>query len=442
MSKIEANRIGFSFLEIIISVGFLIIITQAFLSLISTSFHFLGLSRTQSSARALANQQLELIRNIPYSDVGTISGIPIGTIPQTQYRQLNGQDYTINTSIVYIDDPFDNKAPTDLLPVDYKRVRVKVTWNGPFSSQDGITLITDIVPKGIESMTGGGTLGILVFDADGIPIPQAQVHITAPTLSPPIDLSLDTDNNGNLILPGAPICTTCYKITVSKEGYSTDQTYSTSEVTNPIMPYQTILENQITQISFSIDHTANLTIKTYNYPSLTEKGSTNLLIKGDKTIGTDTDGNPVYKFSHTINTNNQGHASIDLEWDNYTITSTEDFLFAGSNPISPITLIPEQFETISIAFHSPVNFSLLNLVKDASGSAIPNVTNKISKSSGYEATTSTGLENDMNFGFSWFTLPESGIYTLELSHPQYETATTSVSINSNEIQSYILNKIN
>lgn len=432
---------GFSYIELITSSTFIIIIFTAFISLISTSYKFIGISKTQTTARSIANQQLELIRNLPYDSVGTISGIPNGSIPQNTTKNINGQNYFINTSIIYIDDPFDGTSPIDILPSDYKSVRIRVTWDGPFTSTEkGITLLTHIVPKGIESSLGGGTLAIVVFDSNGQPIPQAQVQISAPNLLPPINLELQTDIYGNLVIPGAPICTACYQIVVTKDSYSTDQTYSNTDIPNPQKPHQTILENQLTQISFAIDKLSTVQFTTYNYPNLNTNPNTSFLLIGDKIIGTDTNNQSIYKFNQTITTNSQGIASINLEWDNYHIYPLNELIFAGSNPITPITILPNQNNSINIAFSQSNALSLLNLVKDASGSAIANVTGILKKDS-FEASSSTGLESQVNHGFMLFTPPEIGVYSIQLSHPNYETATSSIEINGNESQIFILNNI-
>src|SRR3989344_1301397 len=88
----------------------------------------LGLRSGQEGERrivgtALANERAEMIRNLPYASVGTVNGIPAGSIPQTETIVRNNNSYTVKTDIRYIDDPFDGTAggvPHDTLNTDYK----------------------------------------------------------------------------------------------------------------------------------------------------------------------------------------------------------------------------------------------------------------------------------------------------------------------------------
>ncbi len=429
---------GFSYLEIIIGIAVLSIIAHAFFTLINATYYFIGLSRAQSTARALANQQMETIRNLPYDDVGTVGGIPSGPIEQNDQKTINNQTYSIQTTVIYVDDPFDGTAPADLLPSDYKRVRIKTTWSGPFATEDGITLLTNIVPRGVESIIGGGTLAILVFDSTGQPVPQADVTIRANTANPPVDLNLFTDNNGNLILPGAPPCTACYEITVTKSGYSTDQTVSSSVVENPLIPFQTVLESELTQVSFAIDKTSQVTLQTKSYPDQLPLPNTQLTITGQKILGTDIDGNPIYKYNSNITTDSNGNLLLELEWDTYQI-SLPASLVAGANPLLPLTILPDQSPTAQVAIHSPTPYSLSALVQNASGSAIASAEAKLTNGFGFEEINLTGEEIDAFFGYAFFSLPQQGNYTLEVTHPDYQTATNDFNITSNDQQTIILN---
>ena len=67
-------------------------------------------ARTRITATALANEQLEIIRNLPYSEVGTVGGLPHGLIPATQNLNRDGQDFIVHTIIRSLDDPFDGQV--------------------------------------------------------------------------------------------------------------------------------------------------------------------------------------------------------------------------------------------------------------------------------------------------------------------------------------------
>lgn len=434
------SKSGQQLIEIIIASAILLIMAQAFFTLINAAYKQVGLSRIQSTARALGNQHLETIRNLPFSDVGTQGGIPSGTIAQQQTISANGQQFRISTYIIYIDDPFDGSAPTDLLASDYKRVKVTVSWTSTFPTQEIIELITDIAPKGPESDDGGGTLAILVYDSNGQPVPQADVHIEAPGANPPITLDLFTDDYGNLILPGAPICTACYSISVTKSGYSTDKTYTTAEVTNPNQPPVTILENQVSQVSFAIDRTASVTFTSSGPgPTYNSLNNVDFNLQSTKVIGTNAQGEDIYKIDKEYATDSNGNLQLDLEWDAYKLTLDNTVYDIGAvNPTSPFSINPGQ--TVSVLFiaqpHTPN--SLLTIVHNASGSAIASATATL-RTTGFQQIATTAGELFPDFGQVFFPSLTTGNYTIEIIHPSYETATESVSISGQNSHTIILN---
>lgn len=251
---------GFTFIETLIGIALLVMVMLGLYGAFQLGLKVVVQSKARITATALANQKIEIARNLPYNQVGTVGGIPAGTIPETETITRNNIDYTIKTTIGYVDDPFDGLAPDDSLPNDYKRVRVKVSWPGFLSGE--VILITDIAPKGLETTEGGGNLLISVFDASGIGIPQADIHIVNTSLDPPIDVSYQTNNQGQYLVAGAPTSTEGYEITVTKANYSTERTYGTEEVANPAKPHATVLEGQLTQISFSIDKLSSFSVET------------------------------------------------------------------------------------------------------------------------------------------------------------------------------------
>lgn len=252
---------GFTFIEVLIGIGLLVIVFTGLYSAFVFGVKVVGQSKAQVTAIALANQKMEQIRNLPYQSAGTMGGIPSGNIPETETLTRNNVAYTIKTTIIYIDDAFDGLASTtDTLPADYKRAKIKVFWSGFWGGE--ISLITDIAPKGIETETGGGTLMIWALNALGQAVAQASIHVVNEQVSPPIDVNYQTNDSGYFILAGAPTSTEAYEITVSKTGFSQDRTYGMEEVANPAKPHISVFERQLTEISFSIDWLSVFSIET------------------------------------------------------------------------------------------------------------------------------------------------------------------------------------
>jgi len=260
---------GLTLIEVLVGVFLLLLVFVSIFTLIQLSIKLTSQSKARISATALANQKLELARNLSYNQIGTVGGIPAGSISETEVVDRNGISYTVKTTVVYVDDPFDGSFPNDSLAWDYKRIKIKVSWSAFLGGE--ISLQTDITPKGIETTGGGGIISILIFDANGQPVPQAEIQIENSSVIPPISVNYETDNQGRLFVPGAPACNDCYKIIVGKIGYSLERTYATGEVVRGQIiatsnkPLLSVIEGQLSEISFSIDRLATKIVQTNRY---------------------------------------------------------------------------------------------------------------------------------------------------------------------------------
>ncbi len=437
-------RRGQILISLIISTGVFLILAHAIFTLVFSSYEIISFTRARITALHFAQEKIELIRNLPYEDIGTVGGIPPGIINQTELRTINGLPYLARISIIYIDDPFDGTSPNDLLATDYKRVRVDVSWGGIAASESNpVTMISDIAPRGVETATGGGTLSILVFNANGEPLEGANVQIVANSVAPPVNLNLKTNSNGRVILPGAPICDSCYEITVTRDGYSTDKTYSFAEVANPIKPHQTVLESQLTEISFAIDKVSNIQVATTSsrdtafapLPYITFK------LRGEKIIGTDTDDLPIYKYDRELSTNDQGILQIEgLEWDSYTFSlpAASSYNIAGSNPIIPFQLLPNSSLNFSVSLVTKTPNNLLTIFVDPNQSPIASVSAKLSDDAGFEATNSSGLSGNPDFGQAFFASLSKRLYTLVATASGFLNSNLNIDVDGTTVEKIIL----
>ncbi len=423
---------GIVFLELVIAIGVLAILLSAIASLIIASYDLLGYSRTRISARHLANEKMELLRNLPYDQVAVAGGIPPGSLPQLEAIERNGLAYQVRTSVIYVDDQFDGLAPTDTLPTDYKRVRVDVSWGGTFASDATITLVSDISPRGVETNSDGGTLSILVIDANAQPVTEATVQIVNSSVVPQIDLTVETDALGRVLLPGAPACLECYQITVAKENYSLDKTYTNAEVAHPDKPPATIVDGQVSELGFVIDLLSSIVISsTYgranNYALLANQF---FKLTSAETIGTDILGEPVYKYDETLQTGSNGSLTVnDLEWGSYSLTlPAANWDFAGSNPLSPFTVLPSSTQTVSFASVAHSDNSLLLRTVDASSSAIPAVSVRLLSAPSYDEVLLSGDSGVPDFGQVFFSGLGQGIYDIEATKSGFLTTSYQATI--------------
>lgn len=449
LSNLKSNQGGGqTLIGVLVAIAILSILSQAILTVAGTSLKLVSFNRARITARHLAQEKIEFIRNLPFDDVGTAGGIPSGPLPQQETIVRNKLNYTVKTEIIYIDDPFDGTQggiPDDSLATDYKRVRVEVSWSGTAPSRTGpVVAITDIAPKGIETTAGGGTLSIIVFDASGEPVPQATVIIVANSLVPPIDITTSTGDNGRVIRPGMPVCDSCYEITVTKSGFSSERTYSVSEVANPNKPHQTILDGQLTEIGFSIDRVSSLAISTLqgrenNFAPL---GNVSFQFRGQKTIGTDTDDQPVYKYDQILTTNSSGTLSLsDLEWDNYQVIlqPASPYDISGTNPLQPLSVLPNTSPSLVIALSGDTTNSLLVALVDTSGTPVASSTAILSDSgSGYSETKFTGLASDPDYGQAFYSNLLDQSYTFDATASGFLDFNTSIDVSGSAQERFTL----
>ena len=251
-------------IDVIVGTAIMLVIFLAIFGAFRISVELVYSTKAKTGAVSIMTEHLEYIRGLPYASVGTVGGIPAGGIPQSEEESLNGVTYTVHTLIQYTDAPEDGLDTNDEngITADYKTVKVEVVWSVKGSLRSTFA-VTDIAPKGEESLNGGGTLHINVFDQAASPVVGATVRIVNSGTDPTIDVSAETNTSGIVSFPGAPEATG-YEIYVSKSGYSSAQTYGvTSENPNPSPIHVSVVEAQTTTASFAIDRDASLHFTTY-----------------------------------------------------------------------------------------------------------------------------------------------------------------------------------
>jgi hypothetical protein len=227
-------------------------------------------------------------------------------------------------------------AGTDAAPDDYKQVKMKVV-----TPDNQITaFVTTVAPKGLEGLVSAGAILVNVIDANGNPVSGASVHIENLAANPDIILDRTSDSAGKWAEVGLPeasgaagkLPANSYHIVVTKNGYSTDQTYPiTAQNPNPVKPDATVLNGQVTSLTFQIDLLANLTIKTLDQYCQPLSG-VGVNVKGTKLIGL----NPnILKFDYNANSINGLINWVNIEWDTYipTLYQANQYTLYGTSPI-------------------------------------------------------------------------------------------------------------
>ena len=388
----KKRQFGFTLIEVVVGIGIFTIILMGVYS------SFTALSRATKGAReqtvlsSLSSQYLEIVRNMPYNNIGTENGNPNGVLADATdpiVTTIEGQTYNMYYEVTYIDDPADGTilAGTDAVPNDYKQVKLAIR---KLSTNKITTFLTSVSPQGLEGLNNAGALYLRAIDANGQPVVGANFRIESLTLNPNIILDRTSDASGNWIEVGLPASVNGYRITTTKTGYSTDATYPiTGPNPNPTKPDSTIANGVVTQVTFAIDLVANLNIRTVSQTCSNING-VNLNMRGAKLIGTTPD---VLKFDQNY-TSSGGQVTLNnLEWDTYTPTllTGQSYTVYGTSPIQEISVLPAGSQTFTLVLGPASTDSLLVIVKDsATGTAIEGASvtlHKNSPSTDYNAIT-------------------------------------------------------
>lgn len=259
---------GVTFVEVLIASAVILLFFSGIIGGFHLAIKVIGHARAEAGALALAGERIEYLRSMPYGDAGTVGGIPTGLIAQNEAVTLNKVTYNRRTLIQYVDAPEDGEGDADEngITADYKRVKVELTWTVR-GYTGSLALVTNLVPRGIESLEGGGTLRINVFDATATPVGAAEVHVINTLTSPAVDVVVYTNASGTAMFPGAP-ASGGYEIVATKAGYSTDRTYSATVANpNPNPPHVSVIEGGVSTVNFAIDRVSTLSVNTVGLTS-------------------------------------------------------------------------------------------------------------------------------------------------------------------------------
>lgn len=308
------NRRGFSLIDAVVGIAIMVIVFVGISGVFQLGIELVSNNKSRIGALTLAQERLEYIRSLSYDDVGTVQGIPSGNIPPIETIALNGTSYTRRVLVLYRDDPKDGTAGADVngITADYKDIKVEVSWvsRGVLRTT---ALTTRMSPIGIEQAVPGGTLFLTVTDASGTAVQGATVAVVNASTS--INTSAQTNASGTVMFIGTPQGTG-YQISVTKTGYSSAYTY-TASTTNPSPSpgHLTVSNNQTTSVTFSIDRTSDMTIRTFE------------AIQPETWTDTFVDGSKVYASAST--TVSSGALILDQD--------AGDYYAAGSARATPVS---------------------------------------------------------------------------------------------------------
>ncbi len=368
----KKNHKGFSLIETLVAMSvfaiFALGIYQAFIG----TMRLVHTSGTMVEASSVANEQFELAQNLPYSDVGLVSGIPSGKLQPSKMVSRGTMNFLVVTTVRNVDDPFDGVlggSPNDTSPADYKLVEVSISLpdNPKFKP---LRYTKMVAPKNLENSSTNGALFVRVIDASGNPVSGASVHIENDVAIPPIVIDDITNNNGYLQIVDVPPAVEAYEVSVSKVGYSSEQTYQSGAVANPNpnKKHATVAVQTVTELSFAIDVTGTVNMETVT-ETCAPVPSVGFDITGTKLIGT---GPDVLKYQNSFSTGADGKLAVNgLEWDTYNLVINDPGKhLAGSISMVPFTLNPGNTQDVKMVVGANDLNTLLVSVKQG-GTQLP-----------------------------------------------------------------------
>lgn len=119
---------GLTMVEVIVAAAIFLVFALGVYRGFDTLRIAINQARYRALAADLANARFEIIKNLPYSEVGTIGGDPAGVIEVGEEALSDGVSFFVTTTVVNVDDPFDGTETTgDIFPDDYKLVELSIT---------------------------------------------------------------------------------------------------------------------------------------------------------------------------------------------------------------------------------------------------------------------------------------------------------------------------
>ncbi|MDO9231333.1 MAG: prepilin-type N-terminal cleavage/methylation domain-containing protein [bacterium] len=442
--KNKKNNSGFTLIEALVLVFIFSIITITFYQVISVGTRYIIFSKNRLVAISLANERMEIARNLQYDDVGIQDGACVGNIPQDEEIIENGKTFHVHTLATYIDDPFDGTlggSPNDTAYKDYKIVKVTVSWNNGNADAGSVFLLSRFVPPGLEEATlGDGILLIKIFsDQAGAGVPQATVKITNADLG--FSENRQTDGSGDVMLVGIEESFQRYKIEVSKTGYETVVTklpYPDTDY-NPTDTHASVVAGEINNISIILNKLADLKISTQDYfgDSIAD---IDFKLKGGRKIGTDEvyPYTPFYNLDVSDKTDSEGKKEYDaVSPGQYSLVlsdSETDYRIIGTDPATPFLLLSEQDLDLKVKLAAKNETSILATIKKSdSDSLFSGAKVELSNSSGYSEEITTDDNGTAFFPLTNETPFVAGTYTLKITGEGYDDYLEDIEIVENQL---------
>jgi prepilin-type N-terminal cleavage/methylation domain-containing protein len=240
-------------------------------------------SDIRSVVEQVATSEMENIRAMPYSDVGTTIGNPHGVLAPMEIREADVTRVMIEREVKYYTDAsYGTGGP---YPANYRRVTVSVTAvdvNGdPLRGIDKVQLVSNIAGGAT-----GGTILVKVVDSQGAAVQGARFTIVNPVTGVNITSSeYQTDELGSMLVPGLPVdADGNYVVEAWKAGYSRDSKTGLALLEATLQEVVLTIDKVCTMRIQAIDQTTGVPVANVSFSIIGQQGSLGTVSTGDAKV--------------------------------------------------------------------------------------------------------------------------------------------------------------
>jgi hypothetical protein len=444
--KNKTNNSGFTLIEALTLLFIFSLITITFYQVITVGTRYILFSKNRLGAIALANEKMEIVRNISYDYVGVQGGACDGIIPQDEDVSENGKNYHVHTLATYVDDSYDGTlggSPNDTAYKDYKIVKITVSWNNGATDMGSVDLISRFVPPGLEVATSGdGILSINIFsDQDGgAGVPQTTVQVTNSELG--FSETRQTDDSGNIMIVGAQESIQKYKIILSKSGYEDVATFAPYPDTayNPVDTHASVVAGSLNVTNIALNKTADLKIITQDYFGNTIP-DIGFDLSGGRRLGAEVTYPyaDIFNLVETDQTDSSGEKQYDSispgQYEFSLDSSITEYEFIGTDPAPPFVLSSEEDLDFKVVLAEKDVTSLLTRISiNGSDDPLIDATVELSNALGYSESITTDANSSAFFPKTESAPLVAGTYTLDVSADGFDDYTKEITISENNLE--------
>ena len=211
---------GVTLIEMVVAIAIFGIASIAIIGVLTSATAADGLSRQRSIALELAQQEVEYVRQLNYTDVGIQGANPPGVVVATQMKAVAGLLYTLKTRIRWVTDSIPSSFASS---ANYKQIRVTVTRN---TDNKQLARVFTYVSSSSRAPYGGVNNAIINVTANDYALKTALQNVAVSLNDGPENTSDVTDETGVVTFPALTPnptsgSTAYYDITAGLTGYQT-----------------------------------------------------------------------------------------------------------------------------------------------------------------------------------------------------------------------------